>query len=187
MRGHLYILSAPSGTGKTTLCNQLLHTTRGLVRSVSVTTRPPRRGEVDGKDYCFVSPAAFQLLKRSGGLLEWTKYAHAFYGTPLGPLKRFLAEGKDVMLLLDVQGAREVKKRFKKATTIFLRPPSFEDLKKRLARRRTERGRDIEKRLRLAKQEMAQVDWYDHVVVNDDIRRAVQALKKILGKRRSNI
>ena len=184
MRGRLYILSAPSGAGKTTLCNKLLRTTPGLVRSVSVTTRPPRRGEVDGKDYRFVSPAAFQRLKRNGGLLEWTEYAHAFYGTPLDPLERFLAEGKDVMLLLDVRGAQEVKKRFKKATTIFLLPPSFEDLKKRLARRRTEKGRDIEKRLHLAKQEMTQMDWYDHVVVNDDIRRAVQVLKKIVGKRR---
>ena len=186
MRGHLYILSAPSGTGKTTLCNKLLHTTPGLVRSVSVTTRLPRRGEVDGKDYHFVSPTAFQRLKRSGGLLEWTAYAHAFYGTPLDPLKCFLTEGKDVMLLLDVQGAREVKKRFKKATTIFLLPPSFEDLKKRLARRRTEKERDIEKRLHLAKQEITQVDWYDHVVVNDALYRAVRALKKIVRKGRSN-
>ncbi|MBI4436734.1 MAG: guanylate kinase [Candidatus Omnitrophica bacterium] len=182
MRGRLYILSAPSGTGKTTLCNRLLHATPRLVRSVSVTTRPPRRGEADGKDYLFISPEAFRRLKRTGGLLEWTKYAHAFYGTPLSPLKRFLADGKDVILLLDVRGAREVKKHFKEATTIFLLPPSFEDLKKRLSRRRTEKGVEIEKRLRLAKREMTQVDWYDYVIVNDDLRQAVRALKRIIRK-----
>ena len=179
-RGRLYILSAPSGCGKTTLCNKLLKTTPGLVRSVSVTTRRPRRGEVHGGDYFFISPETFQQLKRRGGLLEWTEYAHSFYGTPLERLKQILAEGKNVILLLDVRGAFEVKKRFKDAITIFLLPPTLGDLKKRLMRRRTEKKTEIAKRLCLAEQEMAQANWYDQVVVNDDLRRALRALKQIV-------
>ncbi len=177
-------MSAPSGGGKTTLCRQLLKATPGLVRSVSMTTRRMRRGEVEGKDYLFTSPNTFRRLRREGKLLEWTRYNRSFYGTPLLPLKRALAQGKDVILLLDVRGARVVKRRFKDATTIFLLPPTLEDLKKRLIRRKTEKRSDIVRRLRLAKKEMAQTTWYDHVVVNDRLKQALRALQKIIRRKK---
>jgi len=182
--GKIFVLSAPSGGGKTTLCNKLLETTPRLTRSVSVTTRPPRRGEVEGKDYFFVSRGTFERLRRQKGLLEWTEYAHSFYGTPLGPIQQFLKEGKDVILLLDVRGAREVKKRFRDAVTIFLLPPTFGDLKKRLAGRRTEKKSELVKRLRIAEEEVTQADWYDYVVVNDDLNRALRTLKQIVRRDR---
>lgn len=180
----MYVLSAPSGGGKTTLCNSLLKGTPALVRSVSVTTRRPRRGEKEGEDYFFVSPAAFERLKKKGGLLEWTTYARAFYGTPLAPLKAALQKGKDVILLLDGRGAREVKKRFKSAKTIFLLPPTLADLEKRLVGRRTEKRSVVGRRLRLAKQEIAHADEYDYVVVNDDLNRALRTLKAIVQRNR---
>ena len=178
------MLSAPSGTGKTTLCSKLLKAVPGLVRSVSVTTRRPRRGERKGKDYLFIPAEVFRRLRRAGGLLEWTNYSRFFYGTPLDSLKRFLAEGKKVVLLLDVRGARAVKQRFRtRTTTIFLLPPTLGDLKKRLARRSTEENAEIQRRLRLAKHEITQARWYDHVVVNDDIRQALRALQQIIRRK----
>ena len=184
MTGKIFVLSAPSGGGKTTLCNKLLEAIPRLIRSVSVTTRPPRRGEVEGKDYFFVSRDAFKRLRRQKGLLEWTEYAHSFYGTPLGPIKQFLKEGKNVIFLLDVRGAKAVKKRFKNAVTIFLFPPTFGDLKKRLAGRRTEKKSELAKRLRIAQKEVTQANWYDYVVVNDDLNRALRTLKQIVRRDR---
>jgi len=177
--GRLFVLSAPSGTGKTTLGNKLLKSNQKLVRSVSVTTRKPRRGEKEGKDYYFISRKEFDRLKRTRGLLEWTTYTHALYGTPIAPLKAMLQEGKDILLLLDVHGARSVKRYFKQATTIFLLPPSFAVLKERLAGRRTEKRRERHKRLQIAQKEMAQAASFDYVIVNDDIRRAHHALQII--------
>ena len=150
-----------------------------------MTTRPPRRGEIEGKDYFFIPPREFERLKREGGLLEWTEYAHFFYGTPLKPIQAFLSQGKDVVLLLDVRGARGVRKRFKDAVTIFLLPPTLSDLKKRLARRRTEGRAELTKRLRIAEEEMTQVGWYDYVVVNDDLNQALRALQGIVRRGRA--
>lgn len=181
-KGHLYVVSAPSGCGKTTLCDRLLKTAPGLTRSVSVTTRPPRRGEREGKDYFFISREAFQNLRKEKELLEWTEYAHSFYGTPLKPLQRSLKEGEKIILLLDVRGAHTVKKHFKDATTIFLFPPTLGDLKSRLRGRRTEKGLELAKRLRMAEKEVAQADWYDHVVVNDDLNRALRELRQIVRR-----
>lgn len=184
MTGKIFVLSAPSGGGKTTLCNKLLKVSPNLVRSISVTTRLPRRGEVEEKDYFFVSREEFKRLRRKRGLLEWTRYAHSFYGTPLKSLRKFLAKGKNVVLLLDRQGAREVKRHFKEATTIFLLPPSVGDLKKRLAKRKTEQKSELTRRLRIAEKEMAHVGWYDYVVVNDDLNRALRALQQIIKRDR---
>ena len=174
------MLSGPSGGGKTTLCNKLLKISPNLVRSVSVTTRTPRQDETEGKDYFFVSRNGFEQLRRQKGLLEWTEYNHFFYGTPLRPLREFLKKGKSVILLLDGPGARQVKKRFKEATTVFLLPPSFGDLKKRLAGRRTERKSDLAKRLRIAEKEMSHMGWYDYIIVNDELRRALRALQQVV-------
>lgn len=183
MTGKPFVLSAPSGTGKTTLCNRLLSTTRRLVRSISVTTRRPRRGETEGKDYLFISKKEFYRLRRTGGLLEWTSFSGAYYGTPLRPLNENLANGKDVLLLLDGRGARAVKKRFKGATTIFLLPPSFETLERRLSGRKSEKPSEIRRRLRIAGREMRQSRWYDYAVVNDDLNRALRRLKQIIQKK----
>lgn len=149
-----------------------------------MTTRSPRRGEQDGKDYFFVTHEEFQRLKKRGGFLEWTKYARAFYGTPLTPLWESLEKGKDIILLLDVQGAAAVKKRFKDATTIFLLPPSRADLKKRLVGRKTEKKPELLKRLHIAEEEMAHASRYDYVVINDDLNRALRTLKGIVERDR---
>ena len=181
-KGRIYVFSGPSGGGKTTLCNKLIQTTRSLVRSVSVTTRRPRRGEREGRDYFFVSRKAFQRLRRNSGLLEWTEYAHAFYGTPLAPLKEAFRKGKDIVLLLDGRGAHALKRHFKRAKTIFLLPPTLEDLKRRLAGRRTEKKSELLKRFRIAEKEIAQANRYDEIVVNDDFNRALRTLKRIVRR-----
>ena len=182
--GRLYVLSAPSGTGKTTLCERLLERTPGLLRSVSVTTRSPRPGEREGKDYFFVSRQQFEHLRRTRGLLEWILYARCFYGTPVAPLREALRKGKKMLLLLDVRGARTLKARFRETITIFLIPPSLVDLKKRLSGRKTEKRGERQRRLRIAEGEMRQAGSYDYVVMNDRLNRALRALKWIVTRDR---
>ncbi|MFH1857737.1 MAG: guanylate kinase [Candidatus Omnitrophota bacterium] len=176
----MVVLSAPSGGGKTTLCRRLIRAVPAFVRSVSVTTRRPRPGERDGKDYFFISRGEFLRLRKNKKLLEWTRYDHAYYGTPLDPLKQTLRKGKTVLLLLDGRGAREVKRHFKSAKTIFLLPPTMKDLRKRLVARKTERRSALMRRLHLAKMEIAQARRYDFTVVNDDLHQAFCALCQIL-------
>src|SRR4051812_12844059 len=129
-RGLLIVVSAPSGAGKSTLCRRLLRNRRSLVFSVSVTTRLPRPGEVDGKDYFFLSEAAFRAMRARRELVEWAPVHDHFYGTPRAFLEESLKKGKDVLLDLDVQGALAVKRRFPEAILIFIRTPKFSDLEK---------------------------------------------------------
>ena len=165
------------------MVERLQHALPRLVRSVSVTTRAPRAGERRGREYRFVSPLAFQRLRRSGGLLEWARVHAAWYGTPKRPVLRALAQGRDVVLSIDVQGARQVRRALgKRATLIFLMPPSMRRLRQRLVRRRTETPEAIRRRLAAARRELACAAWYDYRVVNDRLARAVRDVGRIIQR-----
>ena len=155
------------------------------MRSISVTTRRPRRGEKNGRDYFFVSENAFRRMKRGGELLESTRYGGHAYGTPHCQLDEALASGKNLLLLLDVRGALALKKRMRQAVTIFVKPPSFRDLATRLSRRKTEGRREVGRRLQIAKKELTYASRYDHVVVNDKLPKAVEAIRQIIKNTRS--
>jgi len=163
------------------MVEQLLHTMPRLVRSVSVTTRSRRRGERQGTHYHFVSLAAFQRLRRAGHLLEWAKVHSAYYGTPKPPILQALAKGRDVILSIDVQGARQVRRALgRRAALIFLLPPSMDRLRRRLLRRRTETAAAVRQRLAAARREIACARWYDYSVVNDRLEQAVADVKHII-------
>ena len=176
-RGLAFVVSSPSGGGKTTVVRALVHRMTGLRRSISVTTRPRRPGERSRVDYRFVSRDAFARLRSHAKLLEWAQVHRAEYGTLREPLLEMLADGTDVILSLDVQGARAVRRRLQdQAVLIFLLPPSLRALQARLVRRRTESPEAIRQRLEAARNELRQLAAYDYAVVN---RRVAQAVKDV--------
>jgi guanylate kinase len=186
--GRVFVISSPSGGGKTTVIQRLRRRVPRLARSISVTTRPPRRGERDGQDYRFVSEPAFRRLRRSGELLEWARVHEAYYGTPRSAVLGALAGDKDVILSIDVQGARQIRRALgMRAVLIFLMPPSLQDLRQRLVRRRTETPASIRRRLAAARREVACALWYDHCVVNDRLEQTVAAVRAIIvGQRKGS-
>jgi guanylate kinase len=184
-RGHAFVISSPSGGGKTTVVRMLRRRLPRLARSVSVTTRPRRPGERDGRDYRFVTRAAFERLRRTGGLLEWAAVHGARYGTPRAPVARALARGRDIVLSIDVQGARQARRALgRRAVLIFLLPPSMAQLRRRLHGRRTETTTEIRRRLAAARREIACAAWYDEAVVNDRLGDTVARLAAIVRSRR---
>ncbi|NQT91030.1 MAG: guanylate kinase [Candidatus Omnitrophica bacterium] len=179
--GTIFIVSGPSGSGKTTLCKGLLKKRRSMLSAPSMTTRAPRKGEKKNIDYIFVSETEFKKQLKEGGLLEHAVVFGNYYGTPKKPIADALKQGKDVLLSIDIQGAAQVKKAFKAAVLIFVLPPTFTDLKERLLKRSSDTAEQIRKRLRKARQELKAVDAYDHTVVNDDIKKAVERLYSIVA------
>jgi guanylate kinase len=187
-KGKIFVISAPSGSGKTTLCQQLLHLDpKGLLRSISVTTRPPRKGEREAKDYFFVTREEFESRKKRAFFLEWAEVLGNFYGTPREFVESWIRKGKDVILSIDVQGAMQLKKKCPTAVLIFILPPSFKNLKSRLKKRSTETNKEILKRLNLARREISYLPKYDYVVVNDTIKRATEELRAIIIAERCRI
>jgi len=179
--GRAFVISSPSGGGKTTVVAALLRRCPELRRSVSVTTRPARRGERRGTHYDFVSPARFQRMRRSGALLEWATVHGASYGTPKPPMLRALARGTSVVLSIDVQGARQIRRALgRRAVLVFLLPPSMRDLRRRLMKRRTESLGVIRRRLAVARRELRCAAWYDYGVVNDRVAKAVRRIEAIV-------
>lgn len=176
----LFVVSGASGTGKTTLCRDL-ERELGLFFSVSVTTRPPRPGEADGRDYHFISREEFDKMAEAGQFLEWAEVHGQFYGTPRAPIEAGLREGRDVLMDLDTQGALNLKKIEPKAVLIFLKPPSIEELRKRLESRGTDSPETIARRIARAEHEIEQSVHYDHVVVNRDLEAAKKELKAIIN------
>ena len=181
-RGTLIVLAGPSGVGKGSVVERLLsRDPRGLVLSISATTRPARAGEVDGAEYRFVSDEEFDRLVRDGELLEWAEvYPGLRYGTPHRPVDEHLERGIDVILEIDVQGAAQVRAHAPEAVQILLAPPSLADLEARLRGRGTETEAALAARLSSAERELEQADRFDHVVVNDDLERATQEVAAII-------
>ncbi|MEW6095961.1 MAG: guanylate kinase [bacterium] len=184
----LIVVSAPSGAGKTTICKKLIKTSSNLVFSISMTTRQQRNNEIDGCDYFFVSIAEFEKRIKKGEFIEWAKVYDDYYGTPKKYLEDLLSSGMDVLLDIDVQGAMNIKKKYKdRAVLIFITPPFLEDLKARLSNRMTDSEEEIEKRLSFAKGELKNINKYDYCVVNDDIGTTVGKLKSIITAEKSKV
>ncbi|MGD2115110.1 MAG: guanylate kinase [Acidobacteriota bacterium] len=187
-RGELFILSAPSGAGKTTLINSVLEGAvgrfGGLAFSVSHTTRKPRRGEVPGEDYHFVSHQVFQGMMANEEFLEWAEVHNNYYGTSNAEVFPRLEAGTDVLMDIDVQGAERVLARHPEANSVFIMPPSFEALKQRLSSRGLDDPQEIARRLAVSIWEIKRYHQYDHVIINDDAERASEALASIILERR---
>jgi len=182
-RAKIFIVSAPSGCGKTTLCNRLLKDEPILADSVSMTTRRPRPGETRGKDYRFVSRKYFQNIIKQKGFLEYEENFGNFYGTPRKFIEDNLKKGRPVLLSIDVKGAMKVRRAYPKdSVLIFILPPSINALRERLCLRRSDSDKDIEHRLGLAKKEISYKKRYDYSIVNDDLESAYEALHKIVNK-----
>jgi len=184
--GHLFVLSAPSGAGKTTILKPILAHLPALGFSVSHTTRPPRPGEVDGRDYFFVDRQQFILRQQEGDFLEWAEVHGNLYGTSQLAVMNQLATGQDIILDIDVQGAKQLKARpGLEATFIFIAPPSLAELKRRLTGRQTESAETVLLRLQNAKQELQAADLYDYYLINDDLKQAQEMFQAIILAQRA--
>ncbi len=179
-RGNLFIVSGPSGAGKGTLVKELASRVDDVWVSVSATTRAPRPGEVDGKDYLFVSNERFDELIATGGLLEWAEVHGNRYGTPLAEVQARIADGKQVILEIDPQGAFQVRDQLPETVLIFILAPSKEELMRRLRKRGSETDEQMAVRMATAERELALVGKYDHVVINDDVSRATDEIARII-------
>lgn len=187
-RGLLFVVSAPSGTGKTTVVDRLLERAPRLTRSCSYTSRPPRPGETDGVDYNFISRPRFEAMVREDAFLEWADIFGNLYGTGRRDVEAALAAGTDVVLVIDVQGARQVRSRLAdRAVEIFVLPPSFAVLASRLRSRNKDSEEAIARRLATASQEVGAVDEYDYVVVNDDLDDCVSEIEAIVTAERARL
>jgi len=190
-RGELFILSAPSGAGKTTLIQRILNSDdpdlQRIAFSVSYTTRQPRRGEQDGKDYHFVDHPTFQKMIAGDLFLEWAEVHNNYYGTALGEVEPRLADGYDVILDVDVQGAERVLHQRPDAYSVFVIPPSYEDLKNRLLNRGLDGEQEISQRLAVSLWEIRRYRLYDYVIINEDADRASEALAAIFLEKRHRL
>jgi len=179
-RGVLLVVAGPSGVGKGTLIKGILERHSGIEWSVSCTTRAPRSGEVQGREYYFVTEAEFERMRREGELLE-TAVVHGtdHYGTPRRPVEQALAAGRDIVLEIDYQGARSVRAAMPEAALVFVAPPSIEALKSRLENRKTESASAVARRLRSARTEVANLGMFDYLIVNDQLDQAIDALDAV--------
>jgi guanylate kinase len=184
MSGLVFVLSAPSGAGKTTICKAILEIFPDIRQSVSYTTRQARAGERDGVEYHFVSRERFQELIDSGAFVEWAEVYGNRYGTPWAGLETFRAQGFDVILDVDTQGAANIRNRFRNAILVFVLPPSLEALAERLRGRGTEQGSALEQRLATARSVIPEAASFDYVIVNDDVRRAIDDLTAVIRAER---
>jgi guanylate kinase len=179
-RGNVIVISAPSGAGKSTLVKRLLTALPSLSFSVSYTTRPPRAGEQDGRDYFFVTPARFRRMLAAREFVEWARVHGHLYGTTRRQLEAAQAAGRDILLDIDVQGYAQVRRRVRGAVSVFVLPPSFRTLERRLRRRHSDAPDVIARRLAVARQEIRHWPEYDYLVVNDRLARATAALRAIV-------
>jgi|SRR4030095_11545114 guanylate kinase len=180
MRGNLYIVSAPSGSGKTTLLQHLLRSFDDLKFSVSHTTRAPRQGEKEAVDYYFTDRTTFMRMVDRGEFLEWAEFNGQLYGTTRAFVEEQIGAGRDVILDIDVQGAKQVKNTIRDATAIFILPPSFEELKRRLTDRMLESDDVIRRRLEIAKREILYYRDYDYIIINDILENSIRLLESII-------
>ena len=186
-RGSLFVVSAPSGAGKTTLCREMRQRLNDLAYSVSVTTRLPRPGEIDGTDFHFVGEPQFRAMLARGEMAEWATVHGNLYGTPATPLEAALREGRDVLLDIDTQGAAQLRARYPEAVLIFIVAPSMADLEQRLRERRSDAGSAIATRLERARLEVPLWRRYDYLIVNRDVKEAVEQLASIIQAERCRV
>ena len=184
-RGQLFVVSAPSGAGKTTVVERVIAVTPGLRRSRSYTSRRARPGETDGVDYHFVSRDRFEAMIAGGQFLEWAEYSGNLYGTAVVDTERELESGADLVLVIDVQGARQVRRHRPASVLVFVLPPSADELEARLRSRGEDSEEQIWRRLEVAREEVQAVDEYDYVVVNDVIDDCVGRLQAIVAAERA--
>ncbi len=180
----IVVISAPSGAGKTTLCKRLLQSSPSFICSVSFTTRPPRKNEIEGVDYYFVSREEFQKMVDARKFVEWAEVHGQLYGTSANLLNKAIEAEKDVVLEVDVEGGTQIKKNYPQAVLTFLLPPSWQELEKRLRSRRTEDYERVKERIKQAKKEIDYAPYYDYLIINDDINRALDDLTAIIRAER---
>lgn len=184
MIGHLYIVAAPSGAGKTTLVRLLLENDPGICLSISSTTRAPRPGEADGREYRFIDVHSFLEMVNRSEFLEWAEVHGNYYGTSKRWIEEQMGAGRDVLLEIDWQGAQQVRKLFPEAIGVFILPPSLDALKERLSGRGTDSAETIARRIAAARDEMRHVDEFDYVIINDDLQQALANLRSVIGASR---
>jgi guanylate kinase len=178
--GLLFVVSAPSGAGKTSLCRAVTDALENLTHSISYATRKPRTGEIDGRDYYFVSQQRFQEMVLAGDFAEWAEVHSNLYGTSRRVLDDMIAKGVDIILDIDTQGAKQIKAKYDTAVFIFIMPPSLEILEERLRNRKSDHDEEIRKRMRRAREEIRDYGMYDYIVVNRDFDRALTELRSIV-------
>ena len=186
-RGLLFVVSAPSGTGKTTVVERLVHVLPDLALSRSYTSRAARPGETDGVDYNFVSRARFEAMVAADAFLEWADVFGNFYGTSAPDAERDLSQGRDLVLVIDVQGARQVRQRCRDTVGVFVMPPSFAVLEQRLRGRSKDTEEAMQRRLQTARAEVAAFTEYDYVIVNDALEACVDRLRSIVIAERTRL
>lgn len=186
-KGIIFVASGPSGVGKTTVCNRLVEKYSDVTHSISTTSRSPRKGEINGKDYIFVEEEEFREKIREGKFAEWAKVLENYYGTEYESLDKGLKAGKDIILSIDVQGAANIKKYYPESVLIFLLPPSMEELVKRLENRGSEHEKQIRERLNLANEEIKELGNYDYMVINEKVNVAVDNIRWIINAERSTV
>lgn len=186
-RGVLIVISGPSGAGKGTICKALLEKQDNIYISVSATTRSPRKGEIEGINYYFLTKNAFEEKVKENGFLEYANVHGNFYGTPKGNVEKMLDEGKDVILEIDIQGALQVKENFKEGVFIFILPPSMEELKQRIIKRGSETEESLMTRFKNAYKEINYVSKYNYAVVNDTLDIAVSKVESIIAAEKCRV
>lgn len=183
-RGILFVLSGPSGVGKGTVLDNLMKDYNDINYSISATTRTPREGEINGDDYFFVSKEKFEEMKEKNQFLETARVHGNYYGTPRHYVEECLSKGEDIILEIDIQGAKQIKEEFNDAVYIFLLPPNYEELKTRLEKRNSESAESLKRRLENASEEISEVENYDYSIVNDKVEDTVKEVKRVIKKER---
>ena len=186
-KGILFVISAPSGAGKTTLCKEVMTAFPDIKFSISCTTRDKRVGEEDGKDYHFIDEDRFKVMIDKGAFAEWAQVHGKHYGTKVDDISRAAEEGRDLILDIDWQGAKQIKEKIDGGVYIFILPPSIETLEKRLRDRGKDSEEIIKKRLNNAKEEISHSSWYDYKITNDDLAEATKAMKSIILEERNKV